>query len=238
MRCPNCHVELKFSEGQRQKIHEALAKLGPGKSLRLTCPHCRTPFPLDTKRWHEMTGEGKTTSDARPPSAPAIAPPPPPDVSWLTDGEFDRQEVIEDVPVAMLLMADDQQRRRVAATFSELGYQPLPMESAETAIERLRFAAIGAIVHHTGFEGGPLGESIFYRHMCRMAMGQRRYIYYILVGPDLHTLYDLQALSLSANLVVNERDLDHLDVIVRKGLADYEDLFGPYLAALQEYGKK
>jgi len=38
--------------------------------------------------------------------------------------------------------------------------------------------------------------------------------------------------------VVNERDLDHLDVIVRKGLADYEDLFGPYLAALQEYGKK
>ncbi len=242
MRCPNCHVELKFSDAHRQKISEALAKLGPGKGVRVTCPQCRQPFSLDDKTWQAVEGRQpaapQPSPQPQPEAAPAIAPPPPPDLSWLSGGEFDREEAIEDIPVAMLLIPDEAQRQQVAATFTELGYQPLTFTSAEAAIERMRFAAIGAVVLHTAFEGRPLAEAAFHRHMCRMGMAQRRYIYYIIVGPKLHTLYDLEALSLSANLVVNERDLDYLDVIVRKGLADYEDLFGPYLAALQEYGKK
>ncbi len=237
MRCPNCHVELKFSDAHRQKISEALAKLGPGKSIKVTCPQCRQPFALDGKAWQAAAGQ-RPAAPTPPPAAAAIDPPPPPDISWLSGGDFDREEAIEDVPAAMVLIPDEAQRQQVAATFTELGYQPLEFATAETAIERMRFAAIGAVVLHTAFEGRPLAESAFHRHMCRMGMAQRRYVYYILVGPDLHTLYDLEALALSANLVVNERDLGHLDVIVRKGLADYEDLFGPYLAALQEYGKK
>ena len=74
--------------------------------------------------------------------------------------------------------------------------------------------------------------------MSSLAMSQRRYLYYILVGPELHTLYDLEALAQSANLTVNERDVPHLRVILRKGLTDYEALFGPYLAAMRDFGRK
>ncbi len=238
MQCPNCQAELKFSESQRQKIAAALDKLGPGKTLKVTCPQCRQPFSLDAARWKEAIADTAAGQPAAAMPAPAIAPPPPPDTSWLAGGEFIREEVIEDVPLALILVGDPEQRHRVEETFTELGYQPLVMESAATAIERMRFASISAVIYHTGFEGRPLAATEFHRHMCQMGMTQRRYIYYILVGPELRTLYDLEALAYSANLVVNERDLGHLDVIVRKGLADYEDLFGPYLAALQEYGKK
>ena len=67
-------------------------------------------------------------------------------------------------------------------------------------------------------------------------MTQRRSIYYVLIGPDFHTLYDLEALSNSANLVVNESELGQFDLILKKGLQDYDDLFGLYIKMLKEHG--
>jgi len=67
-------------------------------------------------------------------------------------------------------------------------------------------------------------------------MRQRRYIFYILVGPEFHSLYGLEALSNSANLVVNERDVEHFKNIYKRAKAEYEELFGPLIGALQEAG--
>jgi len=71
-----------------------------------------------------------------------------------------------------------------------------------------------------------------------MAMSRRRYIFYILVGPEFRTLYDLEALANSANLVVNDSDASHFSIILKRGMNDYNDLFGPYLEALGNYGVK
>jgi hypothetical protein len=54
----------------------------------------------------------------------------------------------------------------------------------------------------------------------------------------MHTLYDIQALAYSANLVVNDAELDSIGLILKKGLRDYEDLFGPFLAALEANAQK
>ena len=63
---------------------------------------------------------------------------------------------------------------------------------------------------------------------------RRRLLYYVLVGPDVHTCYNLQALALSANLVINERELAFVEVILRKGFREYVELFGPFLEVLEE----
>ena len=68
-------------------------------------------------------------------------------------------------------------------------------------------------------------------------MAKRRHIFYILVGPGFHTLYDLEALARSANVVVNDGDVGHLPTIFRKGRADQEKLFSPYVTLLGKYGK-
>lgn len=56
----------------------------------------------------------------------------------------------------------------------------------------------------------------------------------MLIGPDLQTLYDLEALTLSANLVINEKDLGDINKILRKGIHDYENLFHPFLEAMSK----
>ncbi len=62
-------------------------------------------------------------------------------------------------------------------------------------------------------------------------MARRRAIYYIIMGPEFHTLYDLEALANNANLVVNDKEAAYLEIIFKKGRQDYDDLFGPYLEA-------
>jgi hypothetical protein len=69
-------------------------------------------------------------------------------------------------------------------------------------------------------------------------MERRRYIFYILLGDRFHTLYDLEAMANSANLTVSTADLKHLDIVLRKAIPSYEELFGPLFEELGAYGKR
>ena len=232
--CPHCHAALHFTEGKTAKIRATLESLQEGKVLKLSCPQCKEAIPID------RGGNPVTEHVAASPSRPAkrIEPPAPPDLSWLASGEFESRDFVEDVPKVLLLISDEGLRDVIGETFSDIGYMPFLESDVEAAMDRMRFESFKGVVYHTSFEGKALSEAVFHQHMANMAMSHRRYIYYILLGPELHTLYDLEALALSANLVVNDRDVTKFELILRKGLTEYEMLFGPYLNAMREYGKK
>ncbi len=252
--CPHCRKELNLNEAQKEKLQKAVDSLAEGKTLKIACPFCRQPINLRRDGTAEEGGvmsnvlysEHSGTEDQpvermveevkKPPQPlkPPPAAPKPPEVGWLAAGEYQAQEVVKDVPLVMILMADGPARATVAEAFSSLGYQP----EFPQAVERMRFVNFAAVVLHAGFEGGKLKESAFHRHMCELPMATRRSIYYVLIGPEFHTLYDLEALSFSANLVVNDQQVPRMPIILKKGLRDYEDLFGPYLEALEAHGKK
>ncbi len=52
-----------------------------------------------------------------------------------------------------------------------------------------------------------------------------------MIGSRFHTLYDLEALCESVNVVVNTADTRFLNIIIHKGLKDYEKLFGSFIKA-------
>jgi endogenous inhibitor of DNA gyrase (YacG/DUF329 family) len=229
--CPNCGKTLNLTEAQRQKIESAVAALAPGKSLKFNCPHCQKPI--------EMQNGGAA---GRPAPQPAAAhtlpePPGPPDRGWLERGDLGSGEVFEDVPQVMILVKDEQMQADIVQYFDDMGYKAIVPRTAEDALERMRFGNFAAIVLHSRFEGD-LAHSTVHNLLQTMAMPRRRYIYYVLIGPEFHTLYNLEALTNSANLVINDKDLSAFPLVLKKGLRDYDELFGPYLAALEALGKK
>jgi endogenous inhibitor of DNA gyrase (YacG/DUF329 family) len=230
--CPNCGKTLNLTESQQQKIDHAVAALAPGKSLKFNCPHCQKPIEVPRE----------APEAVRPPKQPQASralpgPPGPPDRSWLERGDLGSGEVLEDVPHVLILVKDEQIQADIAQFFDDMGYKAVMPRTAEDAIERMRFTNFSAVVLHSGFEGS-LAASTVHAHMQGMAMPKRRYIYYVLIGPEFHTLYNLEALSNSANLVVNETDISAFPLVLKKGFRDYDELFGPYLAALEGMGKK
>lgn len=159
-------------------------------------------------------------------------PPPPPDLNWLYREGGEEQERVEDIPTALVLMGNGQKSEVLFSDLQALGYR---VETADTVVEafnKLKFTHFAAILMHAGFEEDLFAESALHRYLTWLPSAKRRTIFYILVGPDFHTLYDLEALALSVNLVVNDTDVKHLKPILRKSFRDHEVLFGPLLETM------
>ncbi len=232
--CHACSKQLKLSE----KMLESIKKLGPGKTIRIKCPGCEEAIVLDSS----LLSSGKSGSPPaamKKPSSPpkGVKPPSPPDISWLEDGVFDQEDVIEDVPLALILMENSPHRDSIIESIEGIGYKTEVVTSSEEAMEKMLFVEYSAVVMHSQYEKQNLRTSEFHRYMCDMNMSRRRFIFYTLIGPEFKTLYNLQALAYSANLVVNEAEIPYFNIILRKAIPDYEELFGPITEELRLQGK-
>ena len=139
--------------------------------------------------------------------------------------------------MALILHPENEQREIVKDALEQVGYQVMIVNSVDDARERMRFVNFACVVQQSQFECPKLADSTFYKYMREMSMQRRRYLFYILIGPEFHTLYNLQALAYSANLVINEKDLYHMGVALRKAIPMYEEVFGPYMEELTSAGK-
>lgn len=226
--CPHCQKKLKLSP----KVESGLRMLSPGKSLRINCPQCGGEILLNAAMLTREAPPGTTASIPPRSARQQVTPPPPPDLSGLKTSSLEGKEMVEDIPQALILMpADSPDSRPVTEALEALGYQPSFVQSAEEAMEKMQFVTYASVILHSHYESSTLEKGVFHRFMQAMPMNKRRYIFYMLIGPEFHTLYDLQALACSANLVVNSKDLSQLTLILRKAIPQYEALFG---AIMQE----
>ncbi|MCG8618441.1 MAG: zinc-ribbon domain-containing protein [Desulfobacterales bacterium] len=243
--CPHCSSPLKFSDAHKEKLVKALDNLAPGRSLKFGCPKCKTPIELDKSGNPLSKDQNKSQTKSQAPPAKqevpgaskSIVPPNAPDIDWLTDGEREEADVIEDVPTAMVLVDDTALREKTVAALTENQYQIVVPENVDAAIDSMRFKDYAVVTFLSTYGGGALQSQDFHKFMMNMSMKKRRNIFYTLIGPEFSTLYDLQALTFSANLVVNTAQMDHFSTLIKKGMKDYEALFAPYLSALKQHGK-
>lgn len=229
--CPNCAKDFNFSEVQLEKIETALGSL-KGGTLRLKCPKCFESVELlsdgSLADWRIAMPVGRSKSGPPPPA--------PPDIDWLTQGAFKEEERIRDIARALVLIEPGEVRAKVMGSLVESFYQPSSVDTVEDALAQLQMVQYNTVVLHSRFSGEKLRKSAVHDYMMRMPMSQRRYMFYILIGPEFHTLYTLEALAHSANMVVNERDAEHFKNLYKRAKVDSEELFFPYIAVLKESG--
>lgn len=230
--CHECSKQLKLSE----KMLASIKKLGPGKTIRIKCPGCEEPIVLDSsiipqeKETNPFASSGKVVGKK-------VKPPEPPDIGWLEDGVFEQDDVIEDIPLALVLMNESAQRDSVIESMEGIGYKVEIVQSSAEAIEKMQFVEYSSVVFHSQYEGVNLHNATFHRFMRDLEMSKRRFIFYTLIGPEFKTLYNLQALAYSANLVVNDAEIPHFNIILRKAIPEYEELFGPITEELRLQGR-
>jgi len=173
----------------------------------------------------DLTLEKKQETKSR-----RLEPPPPPDTSWIKEPDLDSDSDSADELVSALTAFSHESNSDLAGKcIVQLGYRVDRAESAAEALTRLESSNYQLVICSTEI---PSFNSL-HEYLCRLSPARRRHMIYALVGPDLHTLYDLEALSLSANVVINSKHLIHLKKILVKVLRDHETLFGPFLAAIR-----
>jgi len=239
--CPHCDQELNLSEAQLAKVKAALAKLPAGNLLKLGCPHCQKPFELEADGTLPGTKPvPKVASGAPLPpreNKAKINPPPAPDIGWLSSGKEEKKEVIEDTPMFLVLMAKGAGLTAIMDALDDEGFLPVQVDSVDDALDKMQFANYAGVILHVPFEKSTLDSNKLHIFMKKMGMFRRRNIFYVLIGPEFKTLYDLDALSNSANLVVNDNDVAHFQLILKKSLYDNQKLYGPLADALIKEGR-
>ncbi len=237
--CPNCNQPLRFSDAHKQKLATAIEKLAPGRTLKFGCPKCKKPIALGPNGQpvsREKTPVTAPTGTQHPSRVP-VDPPEPQDIGWLSSGELNEDQIVNNIPTAMVLMPEDVTKQTVIKNLEEQKYQLYFPKTVDEAINSMRFRDFAVVVYHSEYETSPLKTQDFHQFMIQLSMSKRRSIYYILIGPKFQTLFDLEALTNSANLVVNTREAEYLSTILKKGSADYEELFKPYSTLLKKHGK-
>lgn len=238
--CPHCGKQLRLGE----KIRESVRLLEPGRRIKIKCAHCATPFSLDVSM--DKSPASVETAPAltqehevidRSPERGRVKPPAPPDTDWLKDGIFEEKDVIADIPKAIVLMPDLPGRDQVVKAAAAVGYRVEQAATSAEAIEKMSFSGYAAVFLHSNFESGGIRSGAFHQYMRSMNMARRRYIFYVLIGEQFETLYDLQALTCSANLVVNDAEIPFISTILKKAIPEYEELFGPLMEELRIAGK-
>jgi hypothetical protein len=231
--CPHCGKQLKLGE----KIRENVRRLEPGRRVKIKCAHCAVPFSLDMSMDRTPITPPQRDAVGRSPGEGRIKPPAPPDTDWLKDGSFEEKDVVEDIPKAIVLMPDLPGRELVVKAAAAVGYRVEQAATSDEAIEKMRFVNYAAVFLHSRFEPGSMRSGAFHQYMRSMNMARRRYIFYVLIGEQFATLYDLQALSCSANLVVNDAEIPYISTLLKKAIPQYEELFGPLMEELRIAGK-
>lgn len=236
--CPNCSQTLRFSVEHKTKINNALDKLPQGRTLKFGCPKCKKPIELDKEG--KVVGKELTNSAPQPIKTSSLhphSPPNPPDISWLAKGESISTETVKNIPTAMILIPDQARQKMVVDAFKEKEYQIVIPDNVNRAINSMRFTDYSVVVYHSDYEEKPINDQDFHKFMKQMSMADRRNIYYILISADFKTLYDLEALTNSANMVINNSELKYISTLLTRGLTDHADLFEQYISILKAHGK-
>jgi len=231
--CPNCGKQLKMSD----KMLASIKQLGAGKKIKAKCVHCAVPFGMDATDLRESGQNSVNPGTVGSKPDINVIPPSSPDINWLKDGVFDEQDVVEGIPRALVLMPDSPNRAIVMEAVEDLGYHVEDAVTPEEAVEKMRFVNYTAVFLHSQFEPAGLEAGEFHQSMRKMNMSRRRFIIYVLLGEQFETLYDLQALANSANLLINDAEIPFIGTILKKAIPEYENLFGPLMEELRIAGK-
>ena len=139
---------------------------------------------------------------------------------------------------ASLICADPGTTEVVKMTLRELGFKFHVAETPEMAVERMRYTNYDCVVVQENFAGSSLRSNAILNYLAPLPMAQRRYSFVCLIGPSFKTLDAMQAFGQSVHLTLNPADLPNLGAILKKGLAEFEQLYRTYKDTVAALGEK
>lgn len=137
-----------------------------------------------------------------------------------------------------LICADPNTTEAVKPTIRELGFKLHTAETHELAIERMRYTNYDCVIVHENFAGSSLRSNAVLNYLAPLPMAQRRHTFVCLIGPSFKTLDAMQAFSHSVHLVLNPLDLPNMGPILKKGLAEFDQLYRAFKDTVESVGEK
>jgi len=218
--CSNCQARLKIPD---EKVPES------GR-VTANCPKCKSKISFE-----------KSQPDPEPPlvrEAPETdSVPPQQDPEYRDEDPFSLDFYEEGAKLALLMVSQAEADNRVQQAAEGLLHKPVLVEDAGDSISKMRFHVFDLLILSEHFEGIPWAQSPILHYLNRLPMHTRRKSFLVLLGAEFSTMDRMTAFGLSANLVVNPKDVNEFSGILKAAVWNHENFYRAFMETLNELGK-
>jgi predicted Zn finger-like uncharacterized protein len=187
-------------------------KLPTGQTVSLKCPKCKSKIEIKTA----IDEAASDTRDA-------------------LEKSFDFVEA--GVETALICEQDAGVSKKIHSVLQRMEYHVTEVASARDAMKYMRFRVFDLVVLDDNFEGsGPESNHVL-QYLGHQPMNTRRHIFVALLGNDFKTANNMTAFNRSVNLVVNLKDIDELEKVLKRSLIENEEFYRVLKGTLRKVGR-
>jgi hypothetical protein len=229
--CTGCNTKLNIPD----------EKIPKDQVVRINCPKCKTRLTIEPQdAWQEAFNQDEMNPEQGDGDIPYL--PPQKKMKESAPSAYEEQEddytieYYEDAKLA-LVMADENLNRIIKPAVEERNYKFISAPSIREALLKLRYHHFDLIILTDGFDGQEIAGGPIMNYLNHMSMSGRRRIFLTLISDKYKTMDEMMAYSLSANMVINTREIGSLNILLKRGLQEYEQFYKVFMDILQEEGK-
>lgn len=200
--CQNCSGKLKVAD----------EKLPEGKTASLKCPRCQAKVSVTRPAKKEEDGDAAfddlfdfAEDDG--------------DGYDATEKPFDFIE--EEGKTALICDSDALIREKVRPTLDLLEYHVTEAPNSREALKKMRYHTYDLVLLNEYFDTRDPDANPVLIYLERLGMEIRRNMFVVLLTTRFRTMDHMSAFQKSVNMILNLRNIDDIDKILQRGMADY-----------------
>jgi hypothetical protein len=225
--CENCRSKFKIPD----------EKVPKGQMFSMTCPQCNTKVVVNARsNTHSLSDTDSASLDKpKPEKEKTIIDEVDADIYDASDKPFDFVE--EGVKTALLCESDAALQTKIKTGLHNMDYHITAPQLPKDALKQMRFHVFDMVVLNERFGTQNPDMNSVLKYLDRLNMSTRRNIFVTLITDRYRTMDNMSAFNKSVNLIVNLKNIDEIEKILRRGIADHEAFYRVYKRALIKTGR-
>jgi CheY-like chemotaxis protein len=215
--CEHCEVTLNIPD----------EKIPQGQVVRVNCPKCKSKISIDTGKDIPSPEQAKSERPSK--------------ENGYSYGDYSEDEALgayeEGNKLALVLDPDAESSEKTISEIEQMGYQCVSATSTRDAVGKMRFHLFDLVILSDGFDGQDLDKSPILNYLNNISMMDRRKIFVALMGEGFKSMDNLMAYSMSANAVINPKDMDKLSAMLKGAVSDHDRFYKVFMETLVEVGR-
>ncbi|MBU4421217.1 MAG: zinc-ribbon domain-containing protein [Proteobacteria bacterium] len=223
--CKQCQGKFKIPD----------EKLPKGQTFSLTCPNCKNKISIDTRSKIDSSSKDLKQESAKTETEKTI-------FDEVVSGAYDASEkpfdfVEEGVETALLCETDPAILAKIKIAVENMGYHTTEAQSALDALKQMRFHVFDMVVLNEKFDTEDPDNNNVLKYLQQMSMDIRRNIFVALITERFRTMDNMAAFHKSINMVINLKNINEIEKILKSGVADSAVFYRVFKEVLAKTGR-
>ncbi|MFO8112432.1 MAG: zinc-ribbon domain-containing protein [Desulfosalsimonadaceae bacterium] len=216
--CSSCEKKINIPED----------KIPAGKSFSLRCPACKAKVNVDVSP-EEKEADIQASAWQQDPDAPE-------------EEEYDASEkpfdfLEEEGLTAMVCENDPASIKKIREVLDIMEYSVTVPASVRDALRKMKYHVYDLILVNETFDGSSPNSNGILIYLERLNMSVRRTIFVGLISKKYNTRDNMAAFLKSVNLTINEKDVPHIDRLLKNAINDNDLFFTVFKESMKKLGK-